>query len=139
VRAKKSNFSDVPIEQRKKRARDLGRETRRVYQLQRRRTDVQYRIALNIRARVYSALKGRAKGGAAVRDLGCSIPEFIEYIAGLFQTGMVWDNYGPQWHLDHIKPLISFDLTDPEQFKEACITQIINRCGKRITLKSTRT
>ena len=38
---------------------------------------------------------------------------------------MSWDNYGaPQgqrgWHIDHIKPLAAFDLTDPEQCKQAC-------------------
>jgi hypothetical protein len=31
---------------------------------------------------------------------------------------MTWDNYG-DWHLDHKKPLISFDLTDLEQFRVA--------------------
>ncbi len=34
---------------------------------------------------------------------------------------MTWDNYGLYgWHIDHIKPLASFDLTDREQFLEAC-------------------
>lgn len=32
---------------------------------------------------------------------------------------MSWDNYG-KWHIDHIKPLADFDLSDPKQFKEAC-------------------
>jgi hypothetical protein len=34
---------------------------------------------------------------------------------------MNWDNYGRKgWHIDHIKPLSSFDLTNKEQFKKAC-------------------
>jgi hypothetical protein len=36
-----------------------------------------------------------------------------------FQQGMSWDNYG-QWHIDHIKPLAKFDLTDRTQFLAAC-------------------
>jgi len=36
---------------------------------------------------------------------------------------MTWDNYGSgpgSWNIDHIIPLSSFDLTDREQFLEAC-------------------
>ena len=60
-----------------------------------------------------------SRGGSAVRDLGCSIPEFMIYIESLFQPGMSWDNRRT-WHIDHVIPLAAFDLTDPEQFKQAC-------------------
>lgn len=30
---------------------------------------------------------------------------------------MSWENYG-EWHIDHIKPCSSFDLSDPKQQKE---------------------
>jgi hypothetical protein len=34
---------------------------------------------------------------------------------------MTWDNYGKYgWHIDHIIPLSSFDLTDRSQFLKAC-------------------
>ena len=33
---------------------------------------------------------------------------------------MTWENWGPKtWHIDHIVPLSSFDLTDREQFLKA--------------------
>ena len=32
---------------------------------------------------------------------------------------MAWKNYG-KWHIDHIIPLDSFDLTIREQLLEAC-------------------
>jgi len=32
---------------------------------------------------------------------------------------MLWSNYG-EWHIDHIKPLASFDLSDRKQLLEAC-------------------
>ena len=32
---------------------------------------------------------------------------------------MNWDNYGTKWHIDHIKPLSNFDLTDKKQLLEA--------------------
>lgn len=37
------------------------------------------------------------------------------HLESLFKTGMSWENYGPVWHVDHIKPCALFDLTDPEQ------------------------
>lgn len=51
--------------------------------------------------------------------LGCTIPEFILYLESKFQTGMTWENYGFYgWHIDHIKPCASFDLTDTKQQKK---------------------
>jgi len=41
------------------------------------------------------------------------------YIAQKFSTGMTWANHG-EWHLDHVVPLASFDLTDPDQLRAAC-------------------
>lgn len=33
---------------------------------------------------------------------------------------MTWENWGRRgWHIDHIAPLSSFDLTDPVQFRRA--------------------
>jgi hypothetical protein len=37
----------------------------------------------------------------------------------MFSPGMNWANYGA-WHLDHIVPISSFDLTDREHFVRAC-------------------
>lgn len=79
------------------------------------------KLARSLRDRVRKILK-RGKGaraGSAVRDLGCSLDFFKAFIEGKFTDGMSWENYG-KWHLDHIKPLKLFDLTDREQFLEAC-------------------
>lgn len=74
-------------------------------------TDPQYRIANNLRKRLRDALKGNWKVGSAVRDLGCSIHELKSYLTKQFTYGMTWENYG-EWHIDHIKPLSKFDLTN---------------------------
>lgn len=88
---------------------------------ERRNTDIQYKLAINLRSRLYQALKNNYKVGSAVQDLGCNISEFKVYLESLFQEDMSWDNYGKDgWHIDHIKPLASFDLTNREQLLEAC-------------------
>jgi hypothetical protein len=83
-------------------------------------TDVQYRLAKTLRSRLGKLIKGQCKTASAVRDLGCSIPELILYIESKFNPGMTWDNWSfTGWHIDHIMPLCSFDLTDREQLLRA--------------------
>lgn len=78
-----------------------------------------YKIAKRLRTRLYIAIRNQQKTGSAVRDLGCSIPELIDYFIPLFQEGMSWENHG-EWHIDHIVPLTAFDLEDREQLLKAC-------------------
>ena len=81
--------------------------------------DLNTKIAGCLRARLRGALGRTQKSGSAVDDLGCTIEEFKQWIYSQFEGGMGWDNHG-EWHLDHVRPLVSFDLTDREQFLEAC-------------------
>lgn len=70
------------------------------------------------------AIRGGSKTGSAVRDLGCTIPEFRSYIEALWAPGMSWDNWGcgpGTWQIDHRSPLASFDLTQRAQVLEACL------------------
>lgn len=73
------------------------------------------KIAHALRVRIRRAVKT----GSAVKNLGCTVPEFIAHLESKFKSGMNWNNYG-LWHIDHIKPLSSFDLTDPDQLSKAC-------------------
>lgn len=84
-------------------------------------TDVNFRLRRRLRARVHSALKasGGAKKAAATMDLiGCSAENLRAHIERQFRPGMSWGNVG-RWHIDHIRPCASFDLTDPAQ-QRAC-------------------
>lgn len=86
-----------------------------------RKNDIQYRLSFMLRKRLTTAIRNHQKSGSAVNDLGCSIPELKSYLESKFQPGMTWDNHGQHgWHIDHIKPLASFDLTDRKQLLEAC-------------------
>jgi len=85
----------------------------------RKHNNIQYRIASNLRSRLYCAIRFGEKKGSAVMDLGCSIKELMKHLETKFDNKMTWDNYG-RWHIDHIIPLCSFDLTDETQLKVAC-------------------
>ena len=48
--------------------------------------------------------------------LGIEIDQFIKHIESQFTIEMSWDNRGYEtWHIDHIRPCESFDLSDKEQ------------------------
>lgn len=82
------------------------------------RADVQFRLRMILRTRLNDALNGRRRPGSAVRDLGCSIPELMTWLEKQFRPGMTWANHGA-WHIDHKRPLASFDLADRAQLLEA--------------------
>jgi biotin operon repressor len=80
-----------------------------------------FKLKKILRNRVKAAIKyGATKKYASTMELlGCSVQEVRKHIESLWQPGMSWDNHGLKgWHIDHIKPCASFDLTDPKQQKE---------------------
>lgn len=83
--------------------------------------DLNFKLSARLRDRLNNALTNNQKAGSAVDDLGCSVEELKRHLESQFQPGMTWKNWSHDgWHIDHIKPLISFDLTDRNQFLEAC-------------------
>jgi len=61
---------------------------------------------------------GSDKTARACDILGYSPDELAEHLESLFLDGMSWQNRS-QWHIDHIRPLSSFDLATPEGIREA--------------------
>ena len=81
------------------------------------KNDPSTKLAMNIRRRVLLALKGSHKAKPTIKLLGCTIEELWQHFESKFQHGMTRENHG-KWHVDHIKPCASFDLTDPKQQEE---------------------
>jgi len=82
---------------------------------------IEKKILHTCRSRVWQALKGLSKGKKTLELLSCSVLELKTHLEAKFQPSMTWDNYGFYgWHIDHIKPLSAFDLSNPEQLKKAC-------------------
>lgn len=86
----------------------------------RRYKDINFYLNHALRCRLNKIVKRNQKAGSAIRDLGCSLELLKQHLETQFLEGMTWHNRGRVWHIDHIEPLCSFDLTDHEQFLIAC-------------------
>lgn len=89
-------------------------EKRRYY-----RNNIQARIAKNLRARLYLAVRkqGGKKSDSTMSLTAADWPTFKTWIENKFQVGMTWENYG-LWHIDHETACCRFDLTIPDQQRE---------------------
>jgi len=83
------------------------------------KSNPQFIVVNRLRARLYAALKpNRSRKTASTLSLcGCTPHELMAHLQSQFKEGMHWNNYG-KWHIDHIRPCASFDLTDPEQQRQ---------------------
>ena len=84
------------------------------YNRNRRAVDPSYKIRGNLSTRIYLALRDGSKSDSMLNLLGCSIEELWRHLESQFTDGMTRSNYG-EWHVDHIKPCCSFDLSDELQ------------------------
>ena len=82
--------------------------------LERRKKDPAFKILTILRGRIRQALKGYNKSDLTVKLLGCNIEEFWIHLEKKFTKGMTRENHG-EWHVDHIIPCASFDLSKPEE------------------------
>jgi hypothetical protein len=94
-------------------------EYRRKIFLEKYNLDLNFKIKCVLRSRFRIALKYGYKSDSIINLIGCSIEELKKYLENKFKEGMTWENHDMNgWHIDHIIPCVSFDLTDPEQQKK---------------------
>jgi len=88
---------------------------------ERRKTDPYFRMKLSLRGRLMSFVyRGRAKKIVSTNELiGCDWNFFKTYLEKQFRPGMTWNNYG-KWHIDHIRPMTSFDLLKLKDQYKCC-------------------
>jgi hypothetical protein len=103
IRAKSSEYSKN------------NREKINEYYKLKRKNNIQFYISDKVRSRINLALFN--KSNSTKELLGCDFDFYIKYLESLFVEGMSWDNRS-EWHIDHIKPVCSFDLTNEDQILE---------------------
>ena len=93
--------------------RDIINSKRREYY----RNNPRARVIRNLRARLYSVLKGKSKN--TMDFLGCDKSHLTKHLEVQFKKGMTWDNYGRVWAVDHHIPINAFDYNNPKEV-DAC-------------------
>lgn len=78
------------------------------------------KIARNISRRMRQSLKGERKSESWVDLVEYNLEMLERHLESLFSEGMTWENYGSVWHIDHIKPVSSFNILSNscEAFKQ---------------------
>jgi hypothetical protein len=85
------------------------------YQKIKNKTDINWILRKRLRGRLQKALKGIIKSKKTMELLGVPHLDFLKtYLECKFKEGMTWENRH-LWHIDHIIPCSSFDLTKPEE------------------------
>lgn len=103
------------------RSSEKWKEYKRRYNINRWNNDIEYKLLNVLRSRINDAVKRKhtRKAHKTEELVGCSVNWLKQHLESQFTEDMSWDNYGYWgWHIDHIRPCDSFDLTDPEQQKE---------------------
>jgi hypothetical protein len=96
------------------------RNTKNAYRKKKYQEDPVFAISIKLRIRIKRAITNKLRSSTDSL-IGCSIEELKIYLESKFQPGMTWNNYSLYgWHIDHVIPLSSFDLTDPQELKKAC-------------------
>ena len=82
-------------------------------------TDINYRLKTRLSSRVHNTIKTNSTKSIKTLDLlGCDVIFLKLHLENKFLPTMTWDNYGKLWHIDHILPCASFNLTDSEEQKK---------------------
>lgn len=87
------------------------------YLREKRKTDPNYKMGTVMRNRVNKVLNGQKKT-KTLKMLGCSFAFLTEWLEFQFDDTMTFKNHGPVWHVDHIVPCHSFDLTNESELLE---------------------
>ena len=112
-----NNRDDYLEKQRAYKKKSEIRDWHKKYEANKKATDINFRLSKSLRDRLYKAITRDSKKISATSLIGCSLDQLKLHIEAQFTEGMTWDNYG-EWHIDHIRPCASFDLTDLTQQSE---------------------
>jgi hypothetical protein len=107
------------IAKRSKEYRDNNVEKLREQRRRTRKNNPDIALRESLRGRIRSSIKNNTKSKRTMELIGCTIDFVRKHLEDQFKEGMSWDNHAIDgWHIDHITPVASFDLSKPEEQKK---------------------
>lgn len=83
----------------------------------RRKTDPQFRISETLKSKIHKVLKGIIVSNKTNELIGCSKDFLMNWLEYQFNDTMSWDNYGKEWHIDHVIAVNTFDMENESDVK----------------------
>lgn len=98
---------------------------------------------------IWRSLKSNKDGKSWLSLVDYTLDKLRQHLQNQFKAGMHWNNHGAIWHIDHIKPICSFnfDSVNDINFKECWslsnlrplfITENLQKSGQDKKLKFTK-
>lgn len=90
-----------------------------IREYKKRHTNIAFKLRKNLANRIRNSIKKNIKSKKTEELTGCSFEFLKSYLESKWLSGMSWDNYSFRgWHIDHIIPCASFDLSKSEEQKK---------------------
>lgn len=96
--------------------RERANKTNCASKARRRKTDIGFRLLVNLRRRLHKAVTKQAgyKVDRTIILLGCTALQLRQHLESQWEAWMTWESYGQGegfWVVDHIVPCARFDLS----------------------------
>jgi hypothetical protein len=76
------------------------------------REDPISKIIRNVRSRILTSIKNKSKH--TIEYLDCNCRDYLKWLLNN-DIRYTYENYGNEWHIDHVIPLSKFDITNKEE------------------------
>jgi len=76
------------------------------------REDPISKIIRNVRSRILTAIKNKSKH--TIEYLDCNCRDYLKWLLNN-DARYTYENYGNEWHIDHVIPVSKFDITNHEE------------------------
>lgn len=78
------------------------------------RDDPNEKFKRYVRTRIYNCLRNKNKTKHSIEYLGCTSQEYFNWML-TYDKNYDLNNYGSEWHIDHVIPLSKFNLNNVEE------------------------